>query len=284
MAAAGMMYMKTGFISFTPANTPIGSTTYGKSLSPDPSVPGGVDGGVRSTHRRLGTPGINGDSHNPAAFTPGNFDANGPCVTCHLNANGQPYRTSSHSWEIDGNAFNQVCVKCHDSEGSIILTADNFETVFIEEQSHVFQNALTLAKNILLKKYGIKYDGSKHPYFYDVAKDPSGATAVRDWTRGTNDQAFGQKVMGACFNVNLLIREPAAYVHARTFTRRLIYDSIDFLDDAVINLSVSATAVATDPATYGKGATANAPDTTESMKYLIGYNRTTGAWNTPERP
>jgi hypothetical protein len=98
--------------------------------------------------------------------------------------------------------------------------------------------------------------------------------------------------MGACFNFNLLKREPAAYVHARTYARRLLYDTIDFLDDGVINQSVGATAIATDPATFGKGTSAytNAtlqtlsPGTTPAMVYLIGWNRSTGAWNSPERP
>ena len=115
---------------------------------------------------------------------------------------------------------------------------------------------------------------------------------MKDWTRGTGNQAFGKKMMGACFNINLLAKEPAAYVHARSYVRRLIYDSIDFLDDGTMNLSVSATALATDPTDYGKGATAYtdgtlttlAPGTTESMVYLINWSRSTGAWSSPERP
>jgi hypothetical protein len=48
-------------------------------------------------------------------------------------------------------------------------------------------------------------------------------------------------------------------------------------------MSVGATAVAYNPAKYVKGATSAAP-TSESFKYLAGYNRTTGAWNALERP
>jgi hypothetical protein len=97
--------------------------------------------------------------------------------------------------------------------------------------------------------------------------------------------------MGACFNINLLTKEPAAYVHARTYVRRLLYDTIDFLDDGTINLTVGATAQAQSAVVgspvfglYVKGTTATDPATTESMTYLLGYNRTSGAWNTPERP
>jgi hypothetical protein len=98
--------------------------------------------------------------------------------------------------------------------------------------------------------------------------------------------------MGACFNIQILDREPAAFVHARTYVRRLVYDTIDFLDDKTINLSVGATALATTPGTYGKGAAAYtdgtlttlSPGTTEAMLYLIGWSRTTGGWSSPERP
>ena len=98
--------------------------------------------------------------------------------------------------------------------------------------------------------------------------------------------------MGACFNIQILDREPAAFVHARTYVRRLVYDTIDFLDDKTINLSVGATALATMSAVYGKGTSAYtdgtlttlAPGTTEAMLYLIGWSRTTGGWSSPERP
>ena len=295
LAAAGLMYMKTGFTDFVPPSTVVGATTYGMTLTPDNiSTPGGIAGGVTSTHRKLGTPLINGDSHNPAVFTPGNFDADGPCVTCHMNATGRPDRITSHSWQINGNTYNQVCINCHTSEGATALNACNFQTAFLEEQSETFQDALTLVQTLLLKNYKISYDVNNYPYFYDENLPPINGKkqAVKDWTRGTNDQQIGLKVMGACFNFNLLKREPAAYVHARTYARRLLYDTIDFLDDGVINLSAGATAIATDPGTYGKGAAAYtnstlqtlSPGTTPAMVYLIGWSRTTGAWSNPERP
>ena len=283
-SAAGLMFVKSGFIAFIDPNTPIGTSTYGKSLT---STDDG--GAISSTHRKLGTTAINGDSHNPAVFTPGNFDSGGPCVTCHMTAAGQPNRTTSHSWEISADAFKQVCINCHNSEGGIALTAENFDDIFLTPQEEVFLDALNLAQEVLLKNYNISYT-SVYPYFYDLSKDPSGATKVTDWTRGGT--VDGMKLMGACFNINLLKRDPGTFAHARTYTRRLIYDSIDFLDDKTINLSAGATAIATSPAIYGKGASAYtdgtltklAPGTTEAMIYLIGWSRSTGAWNAPERP
>ncbi|GFO55701.1 hypothetical protein GMSM_27080 [Geomonas sp. Red276] len=306
MAAAALMYMSSGFTQFTSATAPIGTSTYGKTLSPDStSVPNfGISGGVSSTHRKLGTALIHGDSHNPAVFIAGQFDANGPCVTCHLNANGAPAGVRAahgHTLAIDANAYNQVCTNCHTSENTVPLTGANFQTVFIEPQASAFQSTLKLAVYLLATKWNIDYDSTAYPYFFEHGLAHVSANQVKDWTRGTGNQAFGKKMMGACFNVNLLNRDPAAYAHARSYSRRLLYDSIDFLDDGVMNLSSGATALAATSLVDGnsnplftKGAQAyNAASgsittiysgTSEAMLYLIGWSRTDGTWNTPERP
>ena len=278
MAAAGLMYVKVGFTGFIDPDTVIGTSTYGKSLT---STDDG--GAVSSTHRKFGTTAINGDTHNTAAFTPGNFDSNGPCVTCHMQATGQSTRSSSHTYEINGDAFNEVCIKCHTSEAGVTLTAANFKTLFIEEQAVPFQDALAVALNTLLVKYNISYKQTSYPYFFDLNIGPT--SAVKDWTRGgALSQAEAKKLMGACFNINLLKHEPGAFAHARTYVRRLIYDTIDFLDDKTINMSTGATAVAYDPVKYVKGTLATSANTTEDYKYIAGYSRSTGAWNTLERP
>jgi hypothetical protein len=129
--------------------------------------------------------------------------------------------------------------------------------------------------------------------------------AAADWTAVmasgayTNDNATKTKLLGAVSNIVLLGSDPAAYAHARTYSRRLMYDSIDFLDDGVINNSVSATALAKSAVSgtpvsglYGKHATKAFTDstlttiqapTTEAMIYLIGWSRSTGLWNNPSQ-
>lgn len=295
-AGAALMYMASGFWNYTSSAQVIGSSTRLKTMTPDNvTVPTyGISGGVSSTHRKLGTTLINGDSHNAAFFVPGTADDNGPCVTCHLNVNGVPARAAhGHSWKIDANAFNQLCINCHDEEGGVPLTGANFQTIFLEEQAAGFTDALGLIANLFQTNYGIKYDANAYPYFYDLTKDPTGKTAVKDWTRGTKDQKFGKRLMGAAFNLNLLTKDPGSYVHARTYVRRLVYDTVDYLDDKALNYSAGASAKAYNPTLYGQGAKAYttsatvgdvAPGTTADMLYLLGYNRSTGAWSTPERP
>jgi len=255
LAAAGLMYMQIGFKDFTTASAPANAAapakpqfSYGDSYTmyTGYALPAAPAGQVNSAHRRFGTRYINGDNHVApdrgvlSAWLPGTMDTGGPCVTCHLNAadsNGAlttNARATSHTLAINENTWNQVCVNCHKAEGPV--------EEFLEEQSAVFQDALTLARNILLEKYHIKYT-TVFPYFYDLSADASGKTAVKDWTRGTKNQAFGRRMMGACFNLNLLTRDPAAYAHARTYARRLIYDSIDFLDDGSINMTVGLAAL-----------------------------------------
>jgi hypothetical protein len=290
LQAAATMYVKMGFIAFTDADTLVpGSTTvtYRKSLMSD------QDGGtITSTHRKLGTPGMVGDSHNPDFFVPGHLDSNGPCVVCHL--------TGSHTLAIDQKAITAVCNKCHDEEGGHdITTIAAFRQYFLDPQSEAYEDALTLAITIFNNKNtGIS-----------LAPEPSLPEFVRAYKTGTTSEAGAAdwdaamailgagynrtKVLGAVSNIVFLKREAAAFAHARTYSRRLLYDSIDYLDNGAIDSSASATAVAVLPALFGKNATnaftdgtltTLAPGTTEAMVYLIGWSRSTGKWNANERP
>ncbi len=285
-AAAGTMYVKTGFKTLAAASdaaqtcssSGCTNTTYGATLTSSDE-----GGKITSTHRKFGSTAMIGDHGITADDT--TMLSGGPCTTCHMANN-------RHTWSaIDANAFNSVCIKCHDEEGGVPLTADNFGELFIEEQALPFNNALAVALNRLLARFSISYDPATYPYFFDelLPLVDGKKQAVKDWTRGKTtggnpDHAFGKKVMGACFNIQLFKKEPAAYVHARTFARRLIYDTIDFLDNDTIDRSVAATVQTIDPTNYGASAPADASVATESYKYLRGYNRTSFAWYAYPRP
>lgn len=273
MAAAGLMYVKGGYTNFIDPATVIGSSTYGKSLT---STDDG--GAIGSTHRKLGTAAMATDSHVGGR----GLIAGGPCATCH-------YANGNHELELGKDAFEKVCVNCHTAEGAVTLTAENYKEFFVEEQAAPFQDALALAIATLKTKYNITYDAAVNPYFFDDAAFPgqphASATQVKDWTRGGALSALeAEKLMGACFNINLLNREPAAYVHARTYTRRLIYDSIDFLDDKAINMSVIATATAWNPTKYVVGTGPKDAATTAAALYLKGAPYGSSTWATLERP
>jgi hypothetical protein len=55
---------------------------------------------------------------------------------------------------------------------------------------------------------------------------------------------------GAALNFNMLDHDPGGYVHNRMYVKRLMYDSIDWLDDNQMNYSVGATLNALDVTTY----------------------------------
>lgn len=85
---------------------------------------------------------------------------------------------------------------------------------------------------------------------------------VSDWTGADNDATgatSGKNTMGAAFNLNLLEHDPGAYVHNRTYVKRLIYDSLDWTDDGLMNYSVGATL----------NALGSEPYKTKAMQYLL---------------
>ncbi|KAA0894942.1 hypothetical protein [Oryzomonas rubra] len=247
-----------------------------------PGIAFGIYSGTTSTHRRLGTSAIDysEDYLNPNVGGSLGIDTNGPCVTCHLKADNPVAATNGgvtftpppagrpahgHSLQIDDATGNELCLECHndgpnlkggDGAGNAITVqyhsfADLVNTQ-LTGQSDAFQNGLALIQQLLLTKWQISFDQANYPYFYDENLPLKGGKKqqVKDWTRGTNNQTLGKKVMGACFNFNLLTREPGAYVHGRTFSQRLVYDTIDFLDDGVMNFSTLTTARTLNPAIY----------------------------------
>ncbi|KAA0891442.1 cytochrome C [Oryzomonas rubra] len=284
MAAAGTMYMKMGFINFTSLTAVVGSSTYGQTLKSDTDI----QGGVTSWHRKLGTPAVEGDD---LAVGSGILTSNGPCVTCHMKGyetgTGSKHLAlatrpgSGHSLEIDTNAFQQVCINCHSDNGGA-ADGSTVWSVLIQPASDKFQAALTVATSLLHNNFSIDYDSANYPYFFPVGVDHTVRTnGVTDWTRsGALTNAQAKKLMGACFNINMLSREPGAYIHARTYSQRLLYDTIDFLDDKAMNMSVGTTLVALGNT---KGTDANT-GTTGVVSYLLNHNHGTGAWSSPERP
>jgi hypothetical protein len=114
---------------------------------------------------------------------------------------------------------------------------------------------------------------------YSIIMSRSGDGTVRNWlTNTTTNQGIvpatvtdtdatgyttGKYNLGAAFNLNLLEHDPGAYVHNRIYAKRLLYDSIDWADDNLMNYSVGNTLDTLVPvgAVFRVGA----------MKYLLPY-------------
>jgi hypothetical protein len=179
------------------------------------------------------------------AVVDANFN-NGPCVSCHFNSNDGSHTLSPLTEYAPGDvSLNPVCVNCHPTRGA----GSNAETTWLgtdaiaatlQGTTHKarYQAALEALK-VQLAADGFVFTPN-HPYF-----------ANKNWLSpgdiDTTGNVTGKNNMGAAFNYNLLIHEPGGVAHNRRYTRRLIYDSIDWLDDGNLNYSVSATLNALNP-------------------------------------
>ena len=79
-----------------------------------------------------------------------------------------------------------------------------------------------------------------------LASKPSATTSGATYNiaaadTDTSGNTSGRYNMGTAFNLNLLAHDPGAYVHNRIYTKRLLYDSIDWADDNLMNYSTGAT-------------------------------------------
>ncbi len=138
--------------------------------------------------------------------------SSGPCVTCHMS--GEP---SNHYFDVVvGNALPTLCGTCH--SGAYTMTQ-----VILDDESTGFQEALNIIADEL-KAEGVFYLSS-YPYFFNTSAGGY-SNAFKAWT--------SEEQLGAAFNLNLLGHEPGAFAHNRYYAKRLIFDSIDFLNDGAL--------------------------------------------------
>ena len=160
-------------------------------------------------HDMIGTPG-----------EPGTGDK-GPCIGCHLSSPESHLFlpvTVDEGTGLIGEITSTVCAECH--AGQFELTPAELN----EEKEHYLESLEVLAAQ--LGAAGHPFLGG-YPYF-----------AAGDWTNGGT--VDGMDLMGAAFNFNLLEHDPGGYAHNRFYAKRLIYDSIDYIDNILFDESVGA--------------------------------------------
>jgi len=137
----------------------------------------------------------------------------GPCVTCHMS--GEP---SNHYFavEVDGD-LPTLCADCH--SGQYTMTHE-----VLEEESTGFEEALDIVADEL-EADGVFYLSS-YPNFFNTSAGGF-SNAFNSWT--------SEEQLGAAFNLNLLAHEPGAFAHNRYYAKRLVFDSIDFLEDNTLD-------------------------------------------------
>jgi hypothetical protein len=101
-------------------------------------------------------------------------------------------------------------------------------------------NAALQALAKALKQRGYTFAGG-YPYFSNKNWQTNhGAT-------GGFGAGTGSNTMGAAFNFNLLRHDFGGFAHNSTYVKRLIYDSIDWINNGVINDGDVAAAIAALP-------------------------------------
>lgn len=179
----------------------------------------------------------------------------GPCATCHFSSDDGSHTLSpftTHADPLEGEVLNDVCVTCHTSRGvgdaaNAWYGKDFTEADFVYGEVAPHKGRMLAAQkalDLVLRANGI-YFAPAHPYFFTVEGSTDRNDAVKDWTAAYG-AAEWKNVMGAAFNLNLVAHDPAATAHNRRYARRLLYDSIDFMDDGIMNDSTQATLTAQD--------------------------------------
>jgi len=160
-------------------------------------------------HQKIGT--------SPSFGIPGGV--NGPCAGCHMSSD------EKHSYKAvvtDGSGTITSAPFCSNASCHF-KTPESLTTT-----KNNFLATLQTVQELLKTKKGIYYNSALYPYFYTA-----GGAQYKTWGN--------VQTMGAAFNFNLLTREPGSWAHNPVYTKRLLWDTIDYLDDGMLNQSVTAT-------------------------------------------
>jgi hypothetical protein len=123
---------------------------------------------------------------------------------------------------------------CHDNSG--------FDGSFLQSKKEGYQASMTVIAAQLAGK-GIYFNPAVYPYFFTTSNPVQQNFGARtlDWIRTIGGVNYGSAVMGAAFNLKLLQTDAGTWTHNSVYTKRLLYDTIDFLDDGVQNNTVFVT-------------------------------------------
>jgi len=157
----------------------------------------------------------------------------GPCATCHMS--GEP---SNHFFDVKyGGELPEVCSNCHAGQYAIDLE-------FVEEEKASYEQALEIIVDEL-EAQGVFFLGS-YPYFFDTSSGGFG-NRKQSWS--------DEELLGAAFNLNLLSTEPGAFTHNSVYTKRLIFDSIDWLDNSTLDGTIADYTIGYPEAAHWLGTT-----------------------------
>jgi hypothetical protein len=163
----------------------------------------------------------------------------GPCSGCHMGsdeAHTFAVVEKDEGGVITGVPAKAACDACHTPGESYEVTA-----TLLEHEAEGYHQALEVLNKLFLTVKDFGFDPA-YPYFFKDSNDngvieageaifPNRVYLSADWgDEGT---------LGAAHNYNYLYHEPGAYAHNRYYAKRLIFDSIDWIDNGTLNGTIT---------------------------------------------
>lgn len=235
-ATQGLNFASTGFISshyltggasiFQASGYEFTGRTYPQGQ--------GTPGGVPFLHRTVGISNLNGTG------------SDGPCITCHLKPGRHtflpvtltelvPPATSLWTRQVT-DIVSPECAKCHNG-----MIAPAKDVAGLNASKNGFFQALEVLR-LRMQALGMFYRSGS------IFTAATGTSRVTNWNKFPAIPGSAPNVMGAAFNYVLLNFDYGAYAHNSFYAKRLLYDSIDLLDDGTLNYTgcstISSNAVA----------------------------------------
>lgn len=181
----------------------------------------------------------------------------GPCVSCHMSS------SVTHSFlpvtEVNGkitsiNTF--LCNTCHASGGAGNAQFDGTAKGLNAKKTGAAAAVKALTAWLTKKRITSSTNWLRTAtYPADLTAGGFNQTACTPAPDRSLDLYLGPRNMGASLNRDLVINDPGSFVHNDLYIKRLIYDSLDWVDNCTMdnsaNLAINA---ATDTTLFGASA------------------------------
>ncbi|QWV94311.1 cytochrome c family protein [Geomonas oryzisoli] len=153
----------------------------------------------------------------------------GPCATCHMKT-PTPHGFQPVQRDRAGNIISiasTACAHCHNGDPLLLTPA------VLQAKKQGYAAAIAML-NVL------KTDPTLPANSLNPSRSKVRPLANRNSDYNAAFPGGGANTMGAFYNASLLQNEPCAFAHNPQYTKRLIYDSIDWLNNGVMDNDVEA--------------------------------------------
>jgi hypothetical protein len=196
----------------------------------------------------------------------------GPCVSCHMSsAESHSFMPVSESGGVITSINTSVCITCHAS-GKVGFTRFDGTVAGLNVKKAGYAAALK-AMSAWLTKKGISSTSnwlrtSTYPAALTLAGfNQAACTPAADRSL---DNYLGSRNMGAGLNRDFLVNDPGGFVHNDLYVKRLIYDTLDWVDNCTMDKSVQAAIDFTGNSFFPATSQLTAAERSSAIDYLMG--------------